>query len=103
MAASAGASFCGSLDSQNCAEQATDKPAESKAPVSSRGRPVAGGPVRSPFFSGDLLHDLDLEVAVGNDLLEAGVPLLELPQPLEVRGLQRAEARAPGIDGCVAR
>jgi len=45
------------------------RPAGSKAPISSRGRPVAGGPVRSPFFSGDLLHDLDPEVAVGNDLL----------------------------------
>lgn len=73
-----------------------------KGSESSRRRPVAGGPVRSPFFCSDLLHDIDLEIPVSNDLLEPGVLLFELPQNLEVCSLQRAKALAPGIDALLA-
>jgi len=46
--------------------------------------------VRSPFFSGDLLHHLDLEVTLGNELLEPKILLLEIlevlsaPWPVEI-------------------
>jgi hypothetical protein len=43
-------------------------------------------------------HHLDLEVALGHQLLELGVLLLEMTQPLHVDRLELAEALAPQID-----
>jgi hypothetical protein len=37
---------------------------------------------------GDLLEDVDLEIAVGEDLLEPTVFLLQLPEPFDVGRLQ---------------
>ena len=39
-------------------------------------RPAVGAGVRLPFFSGDLLEDLELQVAVGYQLFEPPVFLL---------------------------
>ena len=54
--------------------------------------------MRLPFFSGDLLEDVELEVAVRDHLLQPTVFLLQLPQPLDVGGLQRAEVLPPAVD-----
>jgi hypothetical protein len=58
--------------------------------------------VRRPFFSRDLLQDIDLEVPIGDHLLQPAVLLLELPQPFDVSGLQRAEPLPPGVDRLIA-
>src|SRR5205814_7171214 len=63
-----------------------------------RRRPAAGARVRLPFFSGDLLEHVDLEVAVGHHFLEPAVFPFELPEPPHVGGLQRAEPLPPGVD-----
>lgn len=63
-----------------------------------RNRPAGDERVRLPFFCGDLLHDLDFEVALGQEFLEPCVLALELPQPLDLVGAHAAEALAPGVD-----
>jgi len=42
----------------------------------------ADEPARSPVFCRDFLHDLDLEVAFGNQLLEPSILGFELLQPV---------------------
>src|SRR3954469_14222904 len=61
-------------------------------------RPAAGARVRLPFFSGDLLEDVQLEIPVREDLLQAAVFLLQLAQPLDVGRLERAEVFAPAVN-----
>ena len=50
------------------------------------GRPVAEWlrKHRSPFLSGHLFQDVDVEREVGHELLQAAVLLIELAQPLDV-------------------
>ena len=36
--------------------------------------------MRLPFFSGDLLEDVDLQIAIGHHFLQPTVFLLELPE-----------------------
>src|SRR5262249_38931676 len=54
------------------------------------------------FFSVDLLHDIDLEIALGNELLELGVLGFELAKALNVGRIQLPESLAPGVDGLLA-
>jgi hypothetical protein len=49
------------------------------------------------IFCGDLLHHLDLEVALGHQLLQPSVFLLELLQPPNVVGLERPEPLLPRV------
>jgi len=48
-------------------------------------------------FCGDLLHHLDLEIALRHQLLQPRVRMLELLQPPHVAGLERAEPLLPDI------
>jgi len=54
--------------------------------------------VRAPFFCGNLLHHLDFEVALCQELLQAGILLLQLPQPLNLVGVDAAETLTPGVN-----
>jgi hypothetical protein len=54
--------------------------------------------VRRPFVSRDLLEHVELEVAIGDDPFQPAVFLLQLPQALHVRGLERAEMLPPAVD-----
>src|SRR5262249_32868378 len=45
---------------------------------------AADGPARSPVFCGDFLHDLDLEITLGNQLLQPRILGLELLQAPDV-------------------
>src|SRR5205823_9811994 len=63
---------------------------------------AAGGPARSPVFCGDFLHHLDLEIALGHQLLQPGVLRLELPQAPDVARLQAPETLAPSVDRLLA-
>jgi hypothetical protein len=67
-----------------------------------RTQPASVERTRLPFFSRNLFHHVDLEVALGHQLLELGVLLLELPKPLHVDRLQLAESLAPGVDRLLA-
>ena len=49
--------------------------------------------VRSPFFSTDLLHHVDLEIAFGNQLLELQVLRFQLTQSLHVNRRKLPVAR----------
>jgi hypothetical protein len=49
-------------------------------------RPPAGARVRLPFFSRDLLEELDLQIALRHELLQPAVFVLEVPQPPTSRG-----------------
>src|SRR4029079_9557879 len=59
---------------------------------------AAGEPARSPFFCGDFLHHLNLEIALRHELLQSRILRLELPQALDVARLQSTETLAPSID-----
>src|SRR5690606_18205703 len=59
-------------------------------------------PAGSPFFCVDLLEHLDVEVSLGQQLLESGVLQLQRLQALDVVGLHLPEVLAPGVDGCIA-
>src|SRR5829696_10456800 len=50
-------------------QRAACRPAAAKGRDPSHSSRPRGGPARSPVFSGDLLHYLDLEVALGHKLL----------------------------------
>src|ERR1700730_9814357 len=55
-------------------------------------RPLAAGePARSPFFCGDFLHYLNLEIALRHRLLQPPILRLELPQALDILLLQPDE------------
>src|SRR4029079_19584325 len=60
---------------------------------------AAGEPARSPFFCGDLLHHLNLEIALRHKLLQPRILRLELPQALDVARLQSTETLAPSNVG----
>jgi hypothetical protein len=51
----------------------------------------------TPFSCGDLLHHLDLEVALGHQFLQPRVLLLEPLRAPHVVGLERAEPFLPDI------
>ena len=57
---------------------------------------------RSPFFCGDLLHHLDLEIAFGNQLLQPRVLSFELLQAANIVGLERPKPLPPGVDRLLA-
>ena len=59
---------------------------------------AADGPSRSPVFCGDFLHDLDLEITLGNELLQPRILGLELLQAPDVVRLKATETLAPGVD-----
>src|SRR5215204_5846075 len=63
--------------------------------ASSRTAPVADESARLPVFSRDLFHDLDLEVALGHELLQSAVLLRQLAQPFDVGRLQLPELLPP--------
>ena len=65
-------------------------------------RPAAGARVRLPFFSRDLLEDVDLQVPVRHHLLQAAVLLLELAQALDVGRFQAAKVLPPAVDRLAA-
>jgi hypothetical protein len=50
------------------------------------------------LFSGDLLEDVDLEIAVGHHLFQPAIFELQLFEPLHVARLQAAEMLPPGVD-----
>jgi hypothetical protein len=54
------------------------------------------------IFCVDFLHHLDLEVALGNELLQPRVLRLELLQAAHVIRLQRPEALAPRVKRLLA-
>ena len=58
--------------------------------------------MRLPFFCGDFLHDLDLEVPLGQEPFEPDVLLLQLAQTFDVVGVHAAEALPPAIDRLLA-
>ena len=60
--------------------------------VTAHTRPAAGGRVRLPFFSRDLLEHVDLEIPVGHHLLQPTVFVLELPQALHIGGLRASRS-----------
>jgi len=74
------------------------KPAAATAPWPPRTPPGNGEPARSPFFCVDLVHHLDLEVALGDELLQPRVLRLEALPATHVVGLQRAEPPPPDVD-----
>jgi hypothetical protein len=47
-------------------------------------RPAARARVRLPFFSGDLLENVKLQIAVQENLLQTAAFLLQLAQPFSV-------------------
>jgi hypothetical protein len=59
---------------------------------------VNGEPARSPFFCIDLLHHLDLKVALSHELLQPRVLEFQLSEALDVVRLHFAEALAPRLD-----
>src|SRR5215469_1883704 len=62
----------------------------------------ADEPARSPVFCCDFLHDLDLEITLGDQLLQPRILCLKLPQPTHVVRLQAPEPLAPGVDRLLA-
>src|SRR5438093_787351 len=63
-----------------------------------RARVVPDVPAGSPFFCVDLLEHLDVEVTLGQQLLQSGVLGLERAQPLDVDRVHLSEVLAPGVD-----
>src|SRR6476659_1861341 len=63
---------------------------------------AADEPARSPFFCGDFLHHLNLDIALRHQLLQPPILRLELPQALDIARLQTTEALAPGVDRLLA-
>src|ERR1700741_1415359 len=59
-------------------------------------------PARSPVFCRDFLHDLDLEIALGNQLLQPSILGLKLLQTPHVIRLQAPEPLAPSVDRLLA-
>src|SRR5689334_18101480 len=60
--------------------------------------PAGDARARLPFFCRDLLHHVDLEVTLGDELLELRVLLLELAQSLHVDRFQLTVPLAPAVD-----
>jgi hypothetical protein len=56
------------------------------------GSPRRGGPY---IFCSDVLYNLDLEVALGEQLLQPRILVLDLPQTRYVHRIKLAEAPAP--------
>jgi hypothetical protein len=57
---------------------------------------------RAHHFCRDLLHDLNLEVALGQELLQPGVLLLEAAKRLDVGGFELAVSLAPQVQRLLA-
>src|SRR6188768_1885988 len=64
--------------------------------------PARGAPVRSPLFSRNLFHDLDLEIPLSDQLLQPVVLQLQRLQTLHVIADHLAETLAPRVDRRVA-
>ena len=63
-----------------------------------RAQPARGVPASSPLSAADLLHHVDLKIALGNEFLQLRVLGLELAQAFDVGGLQHPETAPPGVD-----
>src|SRR5688500_14884789 len=74
---------------------------EAKSRARAHRRPESVERTRLPFFSADLLHHVDLKCALGDELLELRVLLLQVTQPLHIGALELAVALAPAVDRCV--
>ena len=59
-------------------------------------------PARSPVFSRDYLHDLDLQITLGNQLLQPRILGLKLLQAPHVVRLKPPEAFASSVDRLLA-
>src|SRR4051812_32772081 len=98
------ASLAISRDTYVSVDRATESKAHARrltGHAQRRRRPAAGARVRLPLFSGDLLEDVDVEIAVGHHLLKPTVFLLELTEALDVRRFQRPEPLPPRVDGLI--
>jgi hypothetical protein len=58
--------------------------------------------VRRPFFSRDLLEDVDLEIAVSDHLLQPAVLLLQSAQALHIGGFEGPVPLPPRVDRLIA-
>ena len=63
-----------------------------------RAQPARGVPASSPLSAVDFLHGVDLEIALGDELLQLRVLGFELAQTPDIGGLQFAETAPPGVD-----
>src|SRR6185312_10667609 len=78
------------------------KHAASRCLAYRRRHTVRGVPAGLPFFSVDLLHDLDLEVPLRQQLLQLAILGGERLQLLHFRRLQLPEVLAPDVDRLLA-
>src|SRR5690606_41755362 len=60
--------------------------------------PARAEPVRSPLFCVDLLHDIDLEVTVHQQLTQSGVLSLQRFESFDLIRLHTAELLTPCVD-----
>jgi hypothetical protein len=59
---------------------------------------AAGEPARSPFFCGDFLHDVELDIAFGDKPLQPRILCLKLLQAPHFARLKAAETLAPRVN-----
>lgn len=66
-------------------------------------RPVVRAePTGSPFFCVDLLENLEVQISLGEELLQSAVLKLQCLQALDIGRFHLAEMLTPGTDGGVA-
>src|SRR2546421_2010135 len=105
MRAITGSSCLSRMDSWSSPDRATSSSAPhvvSTDRASWRTRPAPDVRARLPFFCVDLLEHVDLEQAIGEQLLELPVLALEYLEPPRVVGRHRAEPLTPHVDRLVA-
>src|SRR5437879_1850512 len=77
-------------------------PATPRAHAALRTPRTRGGPARRSLFFQELLHDVHLQVTLGQQSLQPRVLLLQLPQPLYVRLSHRPVFALPRVVGRLA-
>ena len=77
---------------------AARKRAASTGRARTRAQPARGVPASSPLSAVDLLHGVDLQIALSDDALQLRVLDLELAQAFDVGGLQLAKTAPPGVN-----
>src|SRR5436305_937121 len=70
----------------------TNRRADSTLLFSWHNAPAHAAQMRLPLFCGDLLHNLDLQVALGDQLLEACILSFEFTKPSCIRHAHPAES-----------
>ena len=55
-------------------------------------------PAHSPVFCRDFLHDLNLEITLGDQLVQSRILRFELPQTTHVGRWKASEPPAPSVD-----